>query len=82
MWKANTLDKSIMQVDLILQHLSLVQGMTLQRWKKAINCILLKEEGNHNSKRMGIVVLLEADHQFNIKWIGRHTMKNIQSKTN
>ena len=70
LWKANSKDKELNEIDTIFRNLTYRCGKSLTRWKKALDVELLKEEGNFNIEKQRIVVLIEGYHQLNAKRLG------------
>ena len=77
MWKANAMDDELAEVDLIIRNICMVLGIPLKRWFSGVDCELLKKKGIYFCKKFRTIVLMEADHQNDAKFIAREATKNM-----
>jgi hypothetical protein len=50
-----------------------------KRWQKAIDCMLLKQEGNYNVDRLRTIVLFDPEANQNFKFLGRTVMAHAEN---
>ena len=62
-----------------MANIPLLSGYSPKRWKKAVDCMLLKREGNYQVDKLRTIVLFnpEANHIF--KYVGRKVMAHAES---
>jgi len=68
------------KLNAILANEWLTSGMVPARWTKTLNVMLEKLAGNDNIKKLQIIMLFEADFNYNNKWLGSITMKLVEDQ--
>jgi len=69
----------ILLVNAKLADIPLQTGFSLAHWRKGLNVMLEKVSGNVNMEKLHIILLFEADFNYNNKWLGRVIMFNAES---
>jgi len=78
-YMAGTFNPTIAILTAKMAELLLSQGISLKRWKKGLNVLLEKIPGNCNLDKLRIIVLFEADFNYNNKRIGRAAMWSAEA---
>jgi len=76
---AGTFNPEILLISVKLADIPLQTGFSPARWKKGLNVMLEKVAGNVNVEKLHIILLFEADFNYNNKWLGRAIMFNVES---
>jgi len=74
-----TFNSEILLVNAKLADIPLQTGFSLAHWRKGLNVMLEKVSGNVNMEKLHIILLFEADFNYNNKWLGRVIMFNAES---
>ena len=74
MFKADALDPALAALDASSRNIAYSTGFAYDRWRKGINCLLLKKPGNFWVKKLRTILLLEADFNMNNKKLSRDVM--------
>jgi hypothetical protein len=78
-FKAGCTNDTIANFEATMANIPLLSGYSPPHWKKAVDCMLLKREGNYQVDKLCTVILfdLEANHIF--KYIGQKVMAHAKT---
>jgi hypothetical protein len=78
-FKAGCTNDIITNFEATMANIPLLSRYSPKRWQKAVDCMLLKREGNYQVDKLRTIVLfdLEANHIF--KYVGRKVMAHTES---
>jgi len=65
-----TFNPEILLINAKLADIPLQTGFSPACWKKGLNVMLEKVAGNINVEKLRIILLFEADFNYNNKWLG------------
>jgi hypothetical protein len=71
---AGSSDETIACMEYQLSILPLQHGFSPSRWQQGVEVMLLKQPNNYNVEKLRVILLFEADFDFNNKRIGREMM--------
>jgi len=69
-----TFNPDILIINATMANIPLWTGFAYDRWKKGINVMIKKTNGNFNVEKLRIILLFEADFNANNKWISHMVM--------
>jgi len=78
-YMAGTFNPTIAILTAKMAELPQMQGISLKRWKKGLNVLLEKIPGNCNLDKLHIIVLFEADFNYNNKRLGWAVMWSTEA---
>ena len=78
LWKANATIPQIAEMDAAMRYIPFTTGYSLKRWQTGIDVELQKDPDNYNIERLRTIVLIEADHNMNNKYLGSQTMAHAE----
>jgi len=71
---AGIFNPEILIINATMANISLWTGFAYERWKKGINVMIEKTNGDFNVEKLHIILLFEADFNANNKWIDQAVM--------
>jgi len=76
---AGTFDPEKLVINAKLVDIPLHTGFSPAHWHKGLNVMLEKTPGNYNVEKLRIMLLFEADFNYNSKWLGWAIMFNVEA---
>jgi hypothetical protein len=77
---AGCMNEVIANFEATMANIPIMSGYSPKRWQKAIDCMLLKQEGNYNVDKLRTIVLLfDPEANQNFKFLGRTVMAHAEN---
>ena len=78
-FKAGCTNDVIANFEATMANIPLLSGYSPPRWRKAVDCMLLKKEGNYRVDKLRTIVLFDPEANQNFKFLGRAVMAHAEN---
>jgi hypothetical protein len=77
-FKAGCTNDVIANFEATMANIPILSGYAPQRWRQAINCMLLKKPGEFRVDKLRTIVLFDPEANFTFKYLGRSVMAHAE----
>ena len=78
-FKAGCTNDLIANFEATMANIPLLSGYSPQRWRRAVDCMLLKQAGNFRVDKLRTIVLFDPEANQNFKFLGRAVMAHAET---
>jgi hypothetical protein len=77
-FKAGCTDDTIANFEATMANIPLLSGYSPRRWRKVVDCMLLKREDDYNVEKLRTIVLFDPEANQDFKFLGRRVMAHAR----
>jgi hypothetical protein len=78
-FKAGCTNDVVANFEATMANIPLLSGYSPKRWKRAVDCMLLKREGDYKVDKLQTIVLFDPEANHNFKLLGRTVMHHAET---